>query len=323
MKVSQKNELRNLRNQTFQKVLTSYHLLSGRISSAKYNFSSILCYFLELDRFMTCDFELGKFTYLDQIEPIPSPRKRSGVIEMPSPPILDLTCDDIEEVGPIFEVTKQPDLLSESVKRKLNGLSNGLESPSKKVAISQFVYFDDTDYGTDKKNNDLFKVDVVNKQYDTTKYDQPSSTITTPIPTPTQSRSPSPIPITVNSAKTTTKTKTPPPTPPTPTTAGNTCLWYMCETGTNFSTAELLYDHILSEHVEPCEGQEIFMCQWQRCKVYNVPSSSYNGFRGHALAHTKAKMYRCLITDCPTSFRTREGEYTCQLSRFGSKVSEK
>ena len=255
---------------------------------------------------MTCDFELGKFTYLDQIEPvIPSPRKRSGVIGM-QPPILDLDCDGIEETEPLFEVTRQPDLISESVKRKLNGLSNGLDSPSKKVAVSEFVYFDDnTDYGTNQINEELFKVEVVSKQpSDAMIYEQPTTTTTKTTKTTTiPSQSPTLTPTKVNSEKQTTTTTT----TTTPNT-GHPCQWYMCETVTNFSTAELLFDHILSEHVEPCEGQEVFMCQWKRCKVYNTPSSSYNGYKGHVLAHTKAKMYRCLITDCPSSFRTREGQ---------------
>ena len=221
---------------------------------------------------------------------------------MSSPPILDLDSDETDEVEPIFELTKP-----ESGKRKLNGLSNGLDSPSKKVAISSFVYFDEkTDYETEQIDQELFNVDVVDQQStDTNKYELPSTT--TPLTTPTQS----PSPIAVNSETPTTPTPTTTPTPPTTTTTtnmGHACLWYMCEIGTNFPTAELLYDHILSDHVEPCEGQEVYMCQWERCKVYNIPSSSYNGYRGHVLAHTKAKMYRCLISDCPSSFRTREGE---------------
>ena len=63
----------------------------------------------------------------------------------------------------------------------------------------------------------------------------------------------------------------------------------------------------VGEHVEPCEGQEVYMCQWGGCKVFDVPSTSYRWYKGHVLGHTNAKMYRCLIEGCPASYRTREG----------------
>ena len=90
---------------------------------------------------------------------------------------------------------------------------------------------------------------------------------------------------------------------------GHICHWFTCEMDTGYATLETLYDHVLADHILPCEGQDIYMCQWDGCKIFNVPSSSYNGFKGHVLGHTKAKMYRCLIDECPASFRTIEGKF--------------
>ena len=90
---------------------------------------------------------------------------------------------------------------------------------------------------------------------------------------------------------------------------GHICHWFTCEMDTGYATLETLYDHVLADHILPCEGQDIYMCQWDGCKIFDVPSSSYNGFKGHVLGHTKAKMYRCLIDECPASFRTIEGKF--------------
>ncbi|KAI6658084.1 Zinc finger protein AEBP2-like [Oopsacas minuta] len=236
---------------------------------------------------MACDYELGKFTYLDQIQPIIThPLKRPAVIEIPDLSDQNTSSDELE-CKPIFETPSKGQISSqESVKRRLNGICTNLDSPNKKIAISEFAtksnIVDNISICVTKQS----KKHLHNKLQKISKQLSKQSIDTTPS----------------KQSKTTTQQ-----TDNTIEITRNICLWYMCGTNTNFSTPELLHDHVLPTHIEPCEGQDIFMCQWKGCKVYNVPSSSYNGYKGHVLAHTKAKMYRCLIQECPAAFRTREG----------------
>ena len=176
----------------------------------------------------------------------------------------------------------------EAVKRRTNGLTNDLESPIKKLAIfEEFNFFDkqtDSQLSKQQTNNAKCKQPI---HTNTCK----QATNITPIKQTSKLR---------KIVKDSILSKQ-------PTTAGHKCHWYTCTADTGYATLETLYDHVLASHIAPCEGQDVYMCQWEGCKVYNVPSSSYNGYKGHVLRHTKAKMHRCLIEECPASFRTIEG----------------
>ena len=90
---------------------------------------------------MTCDYELGKFTYLDKIEPVIPPNcGRSRIIEIPEI-IIDSSDDSPEIIEPKSDSDDcqeidESEVLFEGVKRK-NGCT--IDSPTKKLAISESI----------------------------------------------------------------------------------------------------------------------------------------------------------------------------------------
>ena len=92
------------------------------------------------------------------------------------------------------------------------------------------------------------------------------------------------------------------------------CKWSGCEAyenGTEFENVEELARHVRITHVEPfqvrfydesvisqvspllhVQSQDVVVCQWEKCKVYNVPSSSIQWLQRHVQqAHTKVHIH--------------------------------
>jgi zinc finger protein AEBP2 len=88
------------------------------------------------------------------------------------------------------------------------------------------------------------------------------------------------------------------------------CKWSGCEAyenGTEFSSVDELARHVRTSHVEPFESQDVVVCQWEKCKVFNVPSSSIEWLRRHVQqAHTKDRPFKCIMNGCIMSFNSRE-----------------
>lgn len=88
------------------------------------------------------------------------------------------------------------------------------------------------------------------------------------------------------------------------------CKWSGCEayqSGAEFASVDELARHVRVSHVEPFESQDIVFCQWEGCKVYNVPSSSIQWLRRHVQqSHTKDRPFKCIMNGCNMSFNSRE-----------------
>lgn len=58
--------------------------------------------------------------------------------------------------------------------------------------------------------------------------------------------------------------------------------------GSAFSTPEELAMHVEYAHVDPCADHDLFICQWEGCKVYNRASYSFGWLQRHVRQlHTK------------------------------------
>ena len=305
---------------------------------------------------MACDYEFGKFTFLDELEPVdfPKPCKNPKRTEIPEELDLGVSSDELVDNKSLsipsspLEGEGNTECTSEGVKRRTNGLSYDLEFPNKKLAICEGLnlvdtqteneHFEHVNTVKDKqttthtcrqttdttfikqtiKSRQIVKDNILSKQTHNTINQQttdetptPNKQTTQPIKSQQQTTQQQTTQQTNKSQQQTTqqtiKSQQTNKSQQQTTQQGHTCHWYTCEVVSGYATLETLYDHVLADHITPCKGQDIYMCQWEGCKVFNVPSSSYNGFRGHVLGHTKAKMYRCLIEECPASFRTIEG----------------
>jgi hypothetical protein len=88
------------------------------------------------------------------------------------------------------------------------------------------------------------------------------------------------------------------------------CRWTGCEAyenSTEFGSVEELARHVQTAHVEPLESQDVVVCQWEKCKVFNVPSLSIQWLKRHVQqVHTKDRPFKCIMNGCIMSFNTRE-----------------
>ena len=71
--------------------------------------------------------------------------------------------------------------------------------------------------------------------------------------------------------------------------------------------ASELSEHVRLAHVEPMSTQDVFVCLWEGCKVFDKPSLSHSWLSKHVNAHTGVKPFKCMISGCPLSFSSREG----------------
>lgn len=87
--------------------------------------------------------------------------------------------------------------------------------------------------------------------------------------------------------------------------ATSLCKWQGCNT-TIISRSELS-QHVHQNHVEPMVVQDVFVCLWQGCKVFNKPSCSHSWLSKHMNSHTGDKPFKCMIDGCTMSFSSCEG----------------
>lgn len=83
------------------------------------------------------------------------------------------------------------------------------------------------------------------------------------------------------------------------------CKWISCHL-TFQNTAELS-EHVKTAHVEPMATQDVFVCLWEGCKVFDKPSLSHSWLTKHVNIHTGAKPFKCMISGCSLTFSSREG----------------
>ena len=84
------------------------------------------------------------------------------------------------------------------------------------------------------------------------------------------------------------------------------CKWIECKEW--FKNSMDLTKHVKEKHVQPVDGNEIYFCLWDGCKVYNKPSCSYKWLFKHVNIHTgHSKSFNCVIDGCELSFATRNG----------------
>ena len=83
------------------------------------------------------------------------------------------------------------------------------------------------------------------------------------------------------------------------------CKWISCHVVTK--NAAELSEHVRTAHVEPMSNQDVFVCLWEGCKVFDKPSLSHSWLSKHVNAHTGAKPFKCMISGCPMTFSSREG----------------
>lgn len=72
-------------------------------------------------------------------------------------------------------------------------------------------------------------------------------------------------------------------------------------------SAEDLVSHVNVTHIESFSGQDVVLCLWGGCKVYNVPSSSYRWLKQHVQqVHMKERPHKCFMNGCNMSFHSVE-----------------
>lgn len=83
------------------------------------------------------------------------------------------------------------------------------------------------------------------------------------------------------------------------------CKWILCNVVVK--NAVELSEHVRTAHVEPMSSQDVFVCLWEGCKVFDKPSLSHSWLSKHVNAHTGAKPFKCMISGCSMAFSSREG----------------
>ena len=81
----------------------------------------------------------------------------------------------------------------------------------------------------------------------------------------------------------------------------NWCKWTGC-TVEPFATVQELVDHVKSLHVDPLLSQDLVMCLWEGCKVYNVPCQKKQWLGQHVRRHTNERPHKCIMNGCNQSF---------------------
>ena len=71
--------------------------------------------------------------------------------------------------------------------------------------------------------------------------------------------------------------------------------------------ARELSEHVRHSHVEPMASQDVFVCLWEGCKVFNKASCSHSWLSKHINTHTGDKPFKCMISGCSLSFSSQEG----------------
>ncbi|XP_068711296.1 zinc finger protein AEBP2-like [Montipora foliosa] len=83
------------------------------------------------------------------------------------------------------------------------------------------------------------------------------------------------------------------------------CKWISCHA--SVQNAAELSEHVRTAHVEPMSSQDVFVCLWEGCKVFDKPSLSHSWLSKHVNVHTGAKPFKCMISGCALTFSSREG----------------
>ncbi|EDO41153.1 predicted protein, partial [Nematostella vectensis] len=83
------------------------------------------------------------------------------------------------------------------------------------------------------------------------------------------------------------------------------CKWNECTA--HISCTSDLSEHVHQSHVEPMVTQDVYVCLWQGCKVFNKPSCSHSWLSKHMNSHTGDKPWKCVIGGCSLSFASCEG----------------
>ena len=83
------------------------------------------------------------------------------------------------------------------------------------------------------------------------------------------------------------------------------CKWSGC--GKQCESSGELGEHVRTCHVDEMSRQEVIVCLWQDCKVYNRPCNNRSWLERHMATHTKEKPFKCLIDACACAFATRDG----------------
>lgn len=83
------------------------------------------------------------------------------------------------------------------------------------------------------------------------------------------------------------------------------CKWMDCKV--KLHHARELSEHVHHCHVEPMASQDVFVCLWEGCKVFNKASCSHSWLSKHINTHTGDKPFKCMISGCSLSFSSQEG----------------
>lgn len=83
------------------------------------------------------------------------------------------------------------------------------------------------------------------------------------------------------------------------------CKWISCNIVVK--NAAELSEHVRTAHVEPMSTQDVYVCLWEGCKVFDKPSLSHSWLSKHVNAHTGVKPFKCMISGCSMTFSSREG----------------
>lgn len=86
------------------------------------------------------------------------------------------------------------------------------------------------------------------------------------------------------------------------------CKWSTChQQDIIFATPDDLAEHVHSNHIALFCDEEVVVCLWEGCKVYNKPSSSYTWLQRHMQqVHTKERPFKCIMNGCNLSFQSTD-----------------
>ena len=83
------------------------------------------------------------------------------------------------------------------------------------------------------------------------------------------------------------------------------CKWMGCQT--HLEDRSSLASHVLETHIAEIRPQDMYVCLWEGCKVFNKPSRSRTWLTKHMNSHTGDKPFKCVIGGCKLSFSSQEG----------------